>query len=275
MASLIGPSESALITRYWGRGHTEPSLREFCRREFADIVNIAFLEDFGSGQMPELNTTHCPLNDCAEFSDDIKYCQSKCIKVMVSLAGEPRLNSTEDAQVVADYLWNNYLGGESDSRPLGDAVLDGVELHIHHGNVTYLDDLARDLAAYNILLAATPECPLPDAALDAVIRTGVINYTRVEFFDNPPCQYTPGNTTALFQSWDEWSSYPGVNKLFLGIPIDPFIAPEGGYISPNGLVYEVLPFVKRYHNYGGLMVFPYLHHEVNFNSRLRSYAAAI
>ncbi|XP_027170429.1 acidic endochitinase-like [Coffea eugenioides] len=86
------------------------------------------------------------------------------------------LTSIDDAREVASSLWNSFIGGYSDSHPLGKAVLDGVEFHIHRGNPASLDDLARALLEYNILgkkqmyLAAAPQCPLPVHALDAVIR---------------------------------------------------------------------------------------------------------
>jgi len=44
---------------------------------------------------------------------------------------------------VAAYLWNNYLGGTSPSRPLGDAVLDGVDFDIEQGGAKFWDSLAR------------------------------------------------------------------------------------------------------------------------------------
>ncbi|XP_027153149.1 acidic endochitinase-like [Coffea eugenioides] len=272
IASLIGPSEAAGIVRYWGRGHDEPSsLAEFCRQEFATDVNIAFLEDFGGGRMPELNISH-PLPSAS----DIESCQKHQTKVFISIAGQPSLSSVEDAEEVAAYVWDTYLGGKSSDRPFGKAVLDGVELHIHSGNTTYLDDLARALKGYsNVILAVAAECPIPDPALDTTIRTGVVDQVRVEFFDNPSCQFTPPkDSSLLFRSWDNWSDYPGVHKLYLGIPISPTIAPEGGYIPPNELVYHVLPYLKKSPVYGGIMVFPYLHHEVNFQSMLRSYARA-
>ncbi|KAK6777338.1 hypothetical protein RDI58_024055 [Solanum bulbocastanum] len=40
---------------------------------------------------------------------------------------------TACAREVATYLWNNFLGGKSSSRPLGDAVLDGTDLDIEGG----------------------------------------------------------------------------------------------------------------------------------------------
>jgi chitinase len=47
--------------------------------------------------------------------------------VLLSLGGSYGLSSTDEANSVANYLWDNFLGGSSSSRPLGDAVLDGIE----------------------------------------------------------------------------------------------------------------------------------------------------
>ncbi|KAJ4728192.1 acidic endochitinase-like [Melia azedarach] len=68
-------------------------------------------------------------NGCNNLSPDIKSCQAKGIKVMLSIGGGASsyvLASSEDARQVAIYLWNNFLGGQSSSRPLEDAVLDGI-----------------------------------------------------------------------------------------------------------------------------------------------------
>uniref|UniRef100_A0A2N9GC87 GH18 domain-containing protein n=1 Tax=Fagus sylvatica TaxID=28930 RepID=A0A2N9GC87_FAGSY len=44
--------------------------------------------------------------------------------------GSYSLSSGNDAKQVANFLQNNYLGGRSNSRPLGDAVLDGIDFDI-------------------------------------------------------------------------------------------------------------------------------------------------
>ena len=50
-------------------------------------------------------------------------------------AGNYQLSFSEDARQVADYLWNNFLGGQSSSRPLGNAVLDGIDFGIEGGTI--------------------------------------------------------------------------------------------------------------------------------------------
>ncbi|KAK2661689.1 hypothetical protein Ddye_000263 [Dipteronia dyeriana] len=55
----------------------------------------------------------------------------KNVKVLLSIRGGDGsyfLTSSDDVKKMADYLWNNYLGGKSDSRPFGDAVLDVLPL---------------------------------------------------------------------------------------------------------------------------------------------------
>jgi len=73
----------------------------------------------GNGQTPQLNLAgHCnPLsNGCQGLSSDITTCQNGGVKVLLSLgggAGSYSLNSAEEANQLATYLWDNFLGGQS------------------------------------------------------------------------------------------------------------------------------------------------------------------
>nr|GFD57622.1 acidic endochitinase-like [Tanacetum cinerariifolium] len=86
------------------------------------------------------------------------------------------LSSPQDAQQVADYLWNTYLGGQSGSRPLGSAVLDGIDFDIEQGTDQYWSDLANALKAYGsqkrVYLSAAPQCPFSPNQLLTAINTG-------------------------------------------------------------------------------------------------------
>ncbi|KAL1292878.1 hypothetical protein AAHE18_19G030700 [Arachis hypogaea] len=86
---------------------------------------------------------------------------------MLSIGGgssTSQLTSSKDAKNVSDYLWNNFLGGNSSSRPLGDAVLDGIEFNPgDNGYSIYWMDLARYLksnSTQNVSIGAAPQCPL-------------------------------------------------------------------------------------------------------------------
>ncbi|KAI7986204.1 hypothetical protein LOK49_LG14G00296 [Camellia lanceoleosa] len=56
------------------------------------------------------------------------------------------LESKSHAKNVSEYLWNNYLGGNSSSRPFGNVVLNA------------------------------PECPFPDVFLGDALNTGLFDY---------------------------------------------------------------------------------------------------
>jgi chitinase len=174
MLTLAVGSNAGGIAIYWGQNGNEGTLTETCATGNYDFVNIAFLPTFGNGQTPVINLAgHCDpySNGCTTLSSYIKSCQDKGIKVILSIgggAGSYYLTSSEDARQVANYLWNNFLGGKSSSRPLGDSVLDGIDFDIQGGTNQLWDDLARYLSGYSkkgkkVYLTAAPQCPFPDA----------------------------------------------------------------------------------------------------------------
>ncbi|PRQ52509.1 putative chitinase [Rosa chinensis] len=133
-------SNAGGIAVYWGQNGNEGTLAETCASGNYKFVNIAFLSSFGNGQTPSINLAgHCDpsTNEYTKLSPEIKSCQAKGIKVILSIggaAGSYSLASSDNARQVATYLWNNFLGGHSSSRPLGDAVLDGVDFDIEGGD---------------------------------------------------------------------------------------------------------------------------------------------
>lgn len=137
---LVCSSNGGDIVVYWGQDESEGTLSETCNSGLYKIVNIGFLAKFGGGREPEINLAgHCDpaSNGCKSLSKDIKNCQKRGIKVILSIGGGETgysLSSANDATKVADYIWNNFLGGKSSkTRPLGDAVLDGVDFGFELG----------------------------------------------------------------------------------------------------------------------------------------------
>ncbi|KAJ7969850.1 Acidic endochitinase [Quillaja saponaria] len=258
--SLCKPSFSAGIAIYWGQNTDEGTLTETCATGNYQFVNIAFLSTFGSGSTPALNLAgHCDPNNngCTGLSTDIKSCQGQGIKVLLSLgggAGSYSLSSADDATQVASYLWNNFLGGQSGSRPLGDAVLDGIDFDIEAGSGQFWDNLANALKRFNqnLNLAAAPQCPFPDAHLDKAIQTGQFDFVWVQFYNNPQCQYVD-NANNLLAAWNQWTSSPA-KQVFLGLPASPAAAPSGGFIPADVLTSQVLPSIKSSAKYGGIMI---------------------
>lgn len=173
--------------------------------------------------------------------------------------GNYSIASRKDAKRVARYLWSNFLGGHSSSRPLGDAVLDGIDFDIELGSTQHWEDLARYLLGYSkrgrrkVYLTAAPQCPFPDRFLGTALNTGLFDYVWVQFYNNAPCQYSSGNATNLINSWNRWITSVKARKIFLGLPAAPDAA-GSGYIPPDVLTSEILPVIKRSPKYGGVML---------------------
>ncbi|CAL4974621.1 unnamed protein product [Urochloa decumbens] len=258
------------ISVYWGQNGGEGSLAETCSSGLYAFVVIAFLSTFGNGQTPVLNLAgHCDpglhgAGGCAVLSKDIASCQSRGVKVLLSIGGgggNYGLSSAADAQTVANYLWDNFLGGESSSsRPLGDAVLDGIDLDIENGDSSHYDGLAKNLTSLykgdkrgrKYLLTAAPQCPFPDASLGPALGTGLFDHVWVQFYNNPPCQYASGDTSNLRSAWKTWTQALPSASVFLGLPASTKAA-GSGYIDPQALA-RVLPAVNGSANYGGIML---------------------
>ncbi|KAM5557431.1 hevamine-A-like [Rosa sericea] len=261
-------SNAGGIAIYWGQNGNEGTLAQTCASGNYKFVNIAFLSSFGNGRTPTINLAgHCDpsSNGCTKFSSQIKSCQARGIKVILSIGGGwggtggYSLASSEDARQVGAYLWNNFLGGHSSSRPLGDAVLDGVDFDIEGGDDQYWDDLARYLSAHSkkggkkVYLTAAPQCPFPDVYIGNALKTGLFDYVWVQFYNNPPCQYTSGDVTNLEDAWKQWTSAIPAQKIFLGLPAAPQAA-GSGFIPAAALTSQVLPGIKNSAKYGGVML---------------------
>ncbi|XP_039172454.1 acidic endochitinase-like [Eucalyptus grandis] len=267
------------ITVYWGQNGGEDSLADTCASGNYDIVNLAYLDVFGNGQAPVLNLAgHCdpPSGGCTGLSSDINSCQARGVKVMLSIGGSSGsyyLASAEDAKEVATYLWNNFLGGQSSSRPLGDAVLDGIDFDIVKGTDQHWDDLATYLSAHSssgkkVYLAAAPQCPYPDAWLAVALQTGLFDYVWVQFFNNPPCEYNSGNITNLQNAWNQWTSNTA-GKIFLGLAAS-LDAANNGFIPASDLISKVLPAIKGSANYGGVMLWS-KYYDDGYSSSIEEY----
>ncbi|KAF3944715.1 hypothetical protein CMV_028836 [Castanea mollissima] len=275
---LVVGANACGIAIYWGQNGNESSLAETCATGKYAFVNIAFLPTFGNGQNPQINLAgHCDptTNGCTRFSSEIQSCQSRGIKVLLSIgggAGSYSLSSTDDARQVATYLWNNFLGGQSSSRPLGAAVLDGIDFDIEGGTNQHWDELARFLSQYSkqgkkVYLTAAPQCPFPDAYMGVALKTGLFDYVWVQFYNNPPCQYSSGN---LVKYWNQWTTSIPATNFFLGLPASPN-ATGSGFIPAADLTSKVLPAIKGTAKYGGVMLWSkYYDDQTGYSSSINS-----
>ncbi|KAG1367720.1 acidic endochitinase [Cocos nucifera] len=276
LLALVAGSHAGSIAVYWGQNGNEGTLADTCSTGLYAYVNLAFLTTFGNGQTPVLNLAgHCDPSSgtCTSLSSDIQSCQSQGVKVLLSLGGASgsySLSSADDAQSVANYLWDNFLGGSSTSRPLGDAVLDGIDFDIEATNGDFFDDLAKDLAQFSsqgkkVYLTAAPQCPYPDAHLNTALQTGIFDYVWIQFYNNPSCEYTSGSIDNLTSAWRTWISSVTATSFFLGLPASPDAA-GSGYIPPDVLISQVLPAIKSIGKYGGIMLWNRYYDGINHYS---------
>ncbi|XP_042418802.1 acidic endochitinase-like [Zingiber officinale] len=285
IALLLPPlasfSNAGKIAVYWGQNGNEGTLAKACNTDLYGYVILAFLTTFGNGQTPVLNLAgHCdpPSGTCRGLSSEIRQCRSKGIKVLLSLGGAIEsysLSSSDDAKTVARYLWDHYLGGSSSYRPLGDAVLDGIDFDIEHGSPNHYCDIARseslvDLgkqAGTKVYLSAAPQCPFPDQLLGPALRAVTFDYVWVQFYNNPSCDYSSG-VSGVARAWSTWTSSLQSSTVFLGLPASRDSA-GSGYIPPDNLKSNVLPVIKQASNYGGIMLWN------RFSDRLSGYSIAV
>ncbi|KAG2599571.1 acidic endochitinase Pun g 14, amyloplastic-like [Panicum virgatum] len=261
VAGMVGIASAGNIAVYWGQNVNEGTLADACSSGSYAYVIISFLSTFGSGQAPVLNLAgHCNPGECAGLASDIQSCKSQGVRVLLSLGGAGGnygLSSTDDANSVADYLWDNFLGGTgSTSRPLGAVALDGIDLDIENGNPAHYDELASALKAKDggVLLTAAPQCPYPDASLGPALQTGLFDAVWVQFYNNPGCAYAGGDDANLVAAWRTWTGGVRAGSFYLGLPASEEAA-GSGYIPPGDLTGTVLPAVQGVGGgYGGIML---------------------
>ncbi|KAK1668361.1 hypothetical protein QYE76_056520 [Lolium multiflorum] len=281
--ALLATCHAGSIAVYWGQNDGEASLAETCASGNYEFVILAFLPKFGKGQRPQLDLgSHCDASSggCKSQSKDIKSCQSGGVKVLLSIGGGDGsygLSSPGDARQVAMYLWNNYLGGTSSSRPLGDAVLDGIDFDIELGGAKFWNNLASDLkklgnnidADKHVLLSAAPQCPFPDEWDGGAINTGLFDYVWVQFYNNPECQFNAGRQ-AFMDAWKRWESVPA-GKIFLGLPASKDAAGTG-FVPAGVLTSRVLPLIKGSPKYGGVMLWSKFYDDrTGYSSAIKSH----
>ncbi|KAF9579034.1 Chitinase 1, partial [Lunasporangiospora selenospora] len=174
-------SDSNLVN-YWGQ--KQKPLAEYCQNSDAEnVIVLAFLHVFNSAtrSLPRMDfanqcepTSVFPgtsLLHCPNTGIGVKTCQEKGKAVILSLggaAGAYGFSNDAEARDFAHMIWNLFLGGSSSTRPLNDAVLDGVDLDIEGGGTvgytTFVSEL-RSLFATDAnrkyYITAAPQCPFP------------------------------------------------------------------------------------------------------------------
>lgn len=121
-----------------------------------------------------------------------------------------------------------------------------------------------------VYLTAAPQCPFPDAWLGNAVKTGLFDYVWVQFYNNPPCQYSSTDIANLENAWKQWIADIPNTKVFLGLPASPQAA-GSGFIPVTDLTSKVLPAIKTSANYGGVMLWSkYYDDQTGYSSSIKS-----
>ncbi|ORY02396.1 glycoside hydrolase, partial [Basidiobolus meristosporus CBS 931.73] len=269
---------------YWGQNSYgigtpdktkwEKSVRGYCEDDTVDVINMAFLHVFNAGtnKLPEINLSyHCDstffpgtsLLSCPDIGEDIKYCQSKGKKVIMSLggaAGSYGFSNDADATKFAKTVWDLFLGGSSTTRPFGSAVLDGVDLDIEGGGTVGYSALINGLRSYyaqdsskKYYITGAPQCPFPDAFLGSALNSAWFDMVFVQFYNN----YCAASNSAQFNydTWHNWATTNSVNKdvkIYLGVPGSARSA-SSGYVPASQLNSIIQNTRSKYSSFGGVM----------------------
>ncbi|KAI7871327.1 glycoside hydrolase superfamily [Spinellus fusiger] len=277
------------IADYWGQNSfgaanaQDPSqwqkrLSFYCDDATIDIIPVSFLTTFFStGGFPSINLANScndidnttfpgtSLINCPSLADDIKYCQQRGKAITLSLGGATGgagFTTESEATAFADTIWNLFLGGSSDVRPFGDAILDGIDLDIEGGGPNYYTAFLNKLlvnfgtASKKYYLTAAPQCVYPDANLQVTLNSIPFDAIYVQFYNNPCGLQTFGKASQWnFGTWDYWarniSPNPNV-KVYIGAPASQTAA-GGGYIPIDTLQQIALQTRQSFPSFGGVM----------------------
>ncbi|EAU93428.2 class III chitinase [Coprinopsis cinerea okayama7 len=295
------------VAVYWGQnsygaGHSDLAnhqkrLSFYCNDNAIDVFPVAFLHVFfGPGGVPSINLANIcnavdnstfpgtQLPDCSALASDIASCQSKGKIVTLSLGGATGAVGFEsDSQAVsfAQTVWDMFLGGRSDMRPFGNAVLDGVDLDIEGGTSGHYGAFVNKIRALaaptgkKYYVTAAPQCVYPDAALgevlnqvafDAVYGMFYNNYCGLQNFDqasnwNFGLWYSPFTMSHNYfeltlRDRDYWARNVSVSKntkIYIGAPAAPSAA-GSGYVDIGTLSRIATQMRRSFPSFGGVML---------------------
>ncbi|EIM91612.1 glycoside hydrolase [Stereum hirsutum FP-91666 SS1] len=293
---------------YWGQDSSgsQASLSTYCEDDVIDNVILAFLYIFeGKGGQPVIDFadacsnsgdpvfTGTDLADCSALASQIETCQKNGKIVTLSLGGatgKVGFSSDAEATTFADTIWDDFLGGNGDVRPLGDAVLDGhvdrsssfwhhrsfsygpnmiadgwsiwcrVDLDIESGTAAHYAAFVNEIRAKakgdskQYYITAAPQCPYPDAYIGDALNEASFDAVYVQFYNNYCGLDQPSEYN--FDTWDTWAKTKSFNKdvkVYIGAPASSDAAGTG-YVDNTTLAKYATDAQNKYSSMGGVML---------------------
>ena len=274
------------VAVYWGQNSaggksSQSRLADYCDDDSTDIILLSFLHIYyGTGGLPEVNfASACDdgtvfegtgLLQCPTIAEDIVTCQNKGKIVLLSMGGASGtygFSSTTEGTEFADTLWNLFLGGTSETRPFGDAVLDGFDLDTEGGSDIGYTEFVNRLREHfdadsskSYYVSAAPQCVIPDIYLNSVITSAKIDFLFVQFYNNycgmQAWETNNANSVFNYAAWDELvKSSPNPSaKIYLGVPASESASGTG--YKPIATVLEAANYLQQTYSttFGGIMM---------------------
>ncbi|KAL4063885.1 carbohydrate-binding module family 5 protein [Scleroderma yunnanense] len=289
-ASAFNMMLNTNLAVYWGQdsygasnpsdsAHWQQDISYYCADDAIDTFPIAFLNEFYStGGLPSINLANTCNNvdkpvfpgtampDCSFLVAGIQACQKKGKIITISLGGATGAIGFSDdtqAKTFAQTIWDLFLGGSSNTRPFGSAVLDGIDLDIEGGSQTgytaFVTTLRGLMANGNkqYYITAAPQCPFPDAYLGQTLNAVGFDAVYVQFYNNW-CGLTNYNNPNAwnFGTWDNWAKTVSPNpnvKVYIGAPASSAAA-GSGYVDPSTFANIIQQIQSQYSSFGGVML---------------------
>ena len=213
------------------------------------------------------------------MKEDIPYCQSKGIKILLSIGGvyntgasNYKVSSTANGVSFADFLYNSF--GPYNASWTGPRPIDSDDGTIHNKVDGFDFDIEQpfNMDPYiamaqqfrkrkgSILVTAAPQCPTSSKYfyLQKFVSTIQLSALFVQFYNNPACDAIAGNSPGDKFNYDDWATILSQTTkskntpIFVGLPGSPHAA-TNGFITASA----VKSMVCKYHthaNWGGISV---------------------
>lgn len=275
------------VAVYWGQasGGSQKSLGDYCTDD-VDIVILSFLNNFPSPWTLDFSSLCSEkfsdgVLHCSQIGSDIKKCQQKGKKVLLSLGGQngkQGFSSDSEATDFAKTLWNAFGGGSSEERPFDDAKIDGFDFDVENKQQTGYVALAKKLKDYysqdsskKYYLSASPQCVYPDESVGDVLLHVPIDFAFIQFYNNN-CNL---DKSFNFDTWQKYAeSAPNQDiELFIGLP-GSLSAAGSGYVSTD-VVKSTVQKVSSDKNFAGISLWDASAATSNTGSQGTSYLSEI
>ncbi|KAI9903660.1 hypothetical protein N3K66_000189 [Trichothecium roseum] len=268
------------LNGYWGQDGSE-RLADYCDSGI-QYVTLSFVneapENSPSGYPGTNFAGHCwagtynntegvpsnLLSNCVGMKEDIGYCQSRGVKVLLSIGGEYdagtsnyEVTTEDNGRAFADFLygafgpydpdWDGPRPFDSDDDGAGGqqqhTEVDGWDFDIEKAfpNAPYMAMIERfrELDPTKLITAA-PQCPtdLLNFHLRDLVLGSAIDLLFVQFYNNPGCDAIPGLLPWDRFNYDAWADLLDAGdanpdtKLFIGLPASAGAA-GSGYVGPE------------------------------------------